>query len=154
MSLSIPTQGMWNVLVYLRPRWLQKRKEQKKQRARAVSEAGEQRAESSTFGIKAVHILKDFSVAAVDAVREGDIYEGDEAEGLQGRNDEENAPSGRNSHFDNFELEGGAEGGRSERHVSSVTFADNDTGKGAEVSKDADDGDDEAAEEDFEENQK
>ena len=121
-----------------------------------MSEAGEQRAESSTFGIKAVHILKDFSVAAVDVVREGDIYEGDEAEGLQGRNDGENAPSGRNSHFDNFELEGGAEGGRSERHVSSVTFADNDTSKGAtskgaDVSKDADD--DEAAEEDFGENQ-
>ena len=154
VSLSIPTQGMWNVLVYLRPRWLQKRKEQQKQRARAVSEAGEQGrrpgTESSAFGIKAVHILKDFSVAAVDVVREGDIYEGDDAEGRQERNGGENAPSGRDSHFDNFELEGGAKE-RSERHVSSVTFADNDASKGAEVSNN--NADDEVAVEEFEENQ-
>lgn len=153
VSLSIPTQGMWNVLVYLRPRWLQKRKEQKKERARAVSEAGEQGrrlgTESSAFGIKAVHILKDFSVAAVDVVREGDIYEDDEAKGRQERNGGDNAPSGRDLRFDNFELEGGAEV-RSQRHVSSVTFAENDTSKGAKVSNIADD---EAVVEDFEENQ-
>lgn len=46
---------------------------------------------------KAVHVLKDLSVAAADAVREGDIY-GEDADG-DGR-----VASERNSHFDRFEV--------------------------------------------------
>ena len=98
VSLSIPTQGMWNVLVYLRPRWLQKRREQKQTRmAAAAAAAANEEGSGSTFPIKAVHVLKDLSVAAADAVRDGDIYdeEGDR---------DERVTSERNSHFDRFEL--------------------------------------------------
>ena len=97
VSLSIPTQGMWNVLVYLRPRWLQKRREQKQTRmAAAAAAAANEEGSGSTFPIKAVHVLKDLSVAAADAVREGDIYDEED--------DDERGTSGRNSHFDRFEL--------------------------------------------------
>ena len=89
---------MWNVLVYLRPRWLQKRREQKQTRmAAAAAAAANEEGSGSTFPIKAVHVLKDLSVAAADAVRDGDIYdeEGDR---------DERVTSERNSHFDRFEL--------------------------------------------------
>ena len=66
--------------------------------AAAAAAANEEGSGSgSTFPIKAVHVLKDLSVVAADAVREGDIYDDEE-------DDEERVASGRNSHFDRFEF--------------------------------------------------
>ena len=79
VALSIPMHGFWNALVYLRPRWIQKRKEQAEKRL--IEEGRRELQEGPPEGggrreklpSVVVSYLKDFSVAAVDALREGDI---------------------------------------------------------------------------------
>lgn len=87
--LSIPMQGFWNLLVYLRPRWLQKRRDQRVKRRNAEQRdldaheavngnngggafAGEAVARVATY-------VKELSVAAAGALMEGDIPEEDDA---------------------------------------------------------------------------
>lgn len=84
VALSIPMHGFWNLLVYLRPRWLQKRKEHlEKDRVNLTpadqrDEAEESvsgRASAGTAANRAATFLKALSVAAYDTLVEGDIPE-------------------------------------------------------------------------------
>jgi hypothetical protein len=74
--------GFWNLLVYLRPRWLQKRKEYLEKnrvnltpadRRDEAEEAVSGRASAGTAANRAATFLKALSVAAYDTLIEGDI---------------------------------------------------------------------------------
>jgi len=81
LSLSIPMQGFWNVLVYLRPRWLQKRREQFEKQLDAERRGADEPishgrgALSGKAAMRVATYLKELSIAAVDALIEGDIPE-------------------------------------------------------------------------------
>lgn len=84
VALSIPMHGFWNLLVYLRPRWLQKRKEHlEKDRGNLTPADQRDEAEESVNGRvsvgtaanRAATFLKALSVAAYDTLLEGDIPE-------------------------------------------------------------------------------
>eukprot|EP00986_Skeletonema_menzelii_P007128 scaffold2761_cov137-Skeletonema_menzelii.AAC.9 len=89
VALSIPMQGFWNLLVYLRPRWLQKRRDQQmkrrnaKQRDSGANEAVNGNNGGGAFAGEAVArvatYVKELSVAAAGALMEGDIPEEDDA---------------------------------------------------------------------------
>eukprot|EP00984_Skeletonema_dohrnii_P020654 scaffold10131_cov82-Skeletonema_dohrnii-CCMP3373.AAC.1 len=84
VALSIPMHGFWNLLVYLRPRWLQKRREQMMKRLNAErrdSDAGEPLngngggALAGEVVVRVATYVKELSAAAASALIEGDIPE-------------------------------------------------------------------------------
>lgn len=84
VALSIPMHGFWNLLVYLRPRWLQKRKEHLEKYRGNLTPADERdeaeetvsgRVSVGTAASRAATFLKTLSVAAYDTVTMGDIPE-------------------------------------------------------------------------------
>lgn len=87
VALSIPMQGFWNLLVYLRPRWLQKRSDQRMKRHAEQRDADTDRAVNGNDGggageavARVATYVKDLSVAAAGTLMEGDIPEEVEAD--------------------------------------------------------------------------
>ena len=87
VALSIPMQGFWNLLVYLRPRWLLKRRDQRMKRHNSeerdvdAQEAVNGNDGGGAFAVARVATyVKDLSVAAAGTLMEGDIPEEVEAD--------------------------------------------------------------------------
>ena len=80
VALSIPMHGWWNLLVYLRPRFVQKRREQARKRIEDEAQSEregliEERSRATRAVRAAGRYASDFGSVAIQTLQQGDIVE-------------------------------------------------------------------------------